>query len=121
MRGYAKLPGKVLEAVSTLLELVEPLPSSKEELFQCMGENIDSRAVILTFQGATLRIREDAGKLIRPMAHKHMTVLTTHEHRAVHHERGDGDGSPLPERQRVATLGVPHNSDVVRERGRYCL
>src|SRR5260370_42643688 len=95
--------------------------SAKEELFQRRDENCVSRAVVLTFQDAALRIREDVGKLIRPMAQKHMTFPSTQEYRAVHHERGDSDGIPLPERQRVASLGVFHDGDVVNERGRHCL
>src|SRR5712692_6609123 len=95
--------------------------SSKEELFQRRGEHVVSRAVVLTFQGATLRIREDGGKLLRPVAQKHMTVSSTQEHSAVHHERGDRDGSPLPERQRVASLGVSYDGYVVSERVRHFL
>jgi hypothetical protein len=95
--------------------------SAKEELFQRRGEHVVSRAVVLTFQGATLRIRENGGKLLRPVAQKHMTFLTTQEHRAVHHERGDRDGSPLTEWQRVASLGISHDGDVVSERVRHFL
>ena len=95
--------------------------SDKEELFQRRGENFVSRAVVLTFQGATLRMGEDVGKLLRPVMQKHMTFRTTQEHRAVHHERGDCDGSPLPERQWVAFLGVSYEGDVVSERVRHFL
>src|SRR5436309_2149742 len=72
--------------------------SAKEELLQSRGENFVSRAVVLTFQSAMLRIRENGGKLLRPVVHKHMAFPTTEEHSAVHHEGGDRDVSPLPER-----------------------
>src|SRR6266702_4406530 len=70
--------------------------SAKEELFQGRGEHFVSRAVVLIFQGEMLRMGEDGGKLLRRVVQKHMTFRTTQEHRAVHHEGGDCDGSPLP-------------------------
>ena len=95
--------------------------SAKEELFQGSGENFVSRAVVLTFQGATLRIGEDVGKLLRPVVQKHMAFRTTQEHRAVHHERGDRDGSPLPERQRVAEHCISHDGTIVSDGVRHFL
>lgn len=92
--------------------------SAKKERFQSGDEHLISRAVILTFQGAALHIREDGGKLVCPMTHKRMPFLTPEEHCAIHHERGDRNGSPLPERQRVAAHSVSHDRAIVSERVR---
>jgi len=69
--------------------------------------------VVLTFQGATPRIGRDVGKLLRPVVHKRMSVLTTEEDGAIYYQCGYRDGSPLPERQWVASLGISYDGDVL--------
>src|SRR5258708_31884930 len=50
-----------------------------------------------------------------------MEVCPTEEDSAVHHERRDCDGGPLPERQRVATHGISHDGAIVHQGMCYCL
>src|SRR5258708_13442960 len=50
-----------------------------------------------------------------------MVFLATQEHRAIHHEGGNRDSSPLPERRRVASLSIFYDGHVVGQRVRYRL
>ena len=77
--------------------------SADEECSQRGNEHLIRRAMILTFQGATLRVGKHVGKLVGPMAHERVGFFTTHDHGAVHHQRGtateahvlSGAGLPL--------------------------
>jgi len=60
--------------------------------------------MILTVQGATLCVGQHMGKRLGPMAHERMRFFTTHQYRAIHHQRRDGDGHPLLEWRWVALL-----------------
>ena len=93
-------------------------------MFLFMRPKVGSRGALLAAAlntYAPLRMREDVGQCTGPVAHECMLLLTAQECRAVQHDRRHGAGSPLPERQWVASLGVSHDGDVVRERVRHFL
>src|SRR6266446_266506 len=50
-----------------------------------------------------------------------MVFLATQEHRAVHHEGGNRDSSPLPERRRGTSLSIFYDGHVVSQRVRHRL